>query len=99
MKTSIQGQRFRRSQASQYLLEKWGISRAPGTLAKLAVTGCGPRFQLDGRVPLYPIDELDRFAESVLSPLKSSTSHTRKPPLEGCQASEAVPSDAEAKLE
>lgn len=66
--------RLRRTQASQYLLEKWGISRTPGTLAKLAVTGGGPRFQYAGRFPLYPSSELDLWAETLLSPLKSSTS-------------------------
>lgn len=67
--------RLRRSAASVYLLERWGISRAPGTLAKLAVSdGRGPRFQKDGRVPLYPLDELDKWAASILGPLQASTS-------------------------
>jgi hypothetical protein len=66
--------RLRRKDASTYLLEKWGISRAPGTLAKLAVSGAGPRFQRDGRIPLYPEDELDSWASAILSPLRRSTS-------------------------
>ena len=68
--------RYRRAEASAYLKEKWGISRTPGTLAKLAVVGGSPRFQLDGRIPLYPEEELDRWAASILSPLKNSTSDT-----------------------
>jgi len=71
---NIQITRYRRSEASIYLKERWSVSRTPGTLAKLAVIGGGPRFQLDGRIPLYPEDELDSWAESILSPLKSSTS-------------------------
>lgn len=66
--------RLRRTEASTYLKQRWGISRTPGTLAKLATLGGGPRFQLDGRIPLYPETELDTWADSILSPLKSSTS-------------------------
>ncbi len=66
--------RYRRAEASTYLKEKWGISRKPSTLAKLAVIGGGPNFQKDGKTPLYPGNELDSYAESQLSPLKSSTS-------------------------
>lgn len=66
--------RLRRHAASLYLLEKWGIERSPATLAKLAVTGGGPRFQHCGRFPLYPENELDAWAEQHLSPLRSSTS-------------------------
>jgi hypothetical protein len=67
--------RLRRTEASQYLLEKWGIERTPGTLAKIACcSSSGPRFQHAGRIPLYPISELDAWAQLILSPLKSSTS-------------------------
>jgi len=66
--------RLRRSQASIYLKEKYGISRTPQTLAKLAVVGGSPKFQYDGRIPLYPTDQLDSWAESILSPLRASTS-------------------------
>ena len=66
--------RYRRTEASAYLKDRHGISRTPSTLAKLAVIGGGPRFQLAGRFPLYPQNELDIWAASILSPLKSSTS-------------------------
>ena len=65
---------YRRAEASSYLKQNWGISRAPSTLAKLACLGGGPRFQSAGRIPLYPETELDEWARSILSPLKSSTS-------------------------
>ncbi len=69
--------RLRRTQASKYLRETWGVERSPGTLAKIACcSSAGPRFQHAGRIPLYPISELDSWAESILSPLKSSTSDT-----------------------
>ncbi len=66
--------RLRRKEASKYLSENWGIERAPSTLAKLAVIGGGPKFQHANRFPLYTAEELDRWASSILSPLKSSTS-------------------------
>ncbi len=66
--------RLRRPQASCYLKEKWGIDRAASTLAKLAVVGGGPKFQHANRIPLYTPEELDIWAESILSPMKISTS-------------------------
>ena len=69
--------RLRRPEASAYLKERWGIDRKPSTLAKLACLGGGPRFEHAGRFPLYPEPELDAWALSILSPLKSSTSDTR----------------------
>lgn len=71
---NTQHPRLRRAEASAYLKDKWGISRTPGTLAKLAVIGGSPAFQYDGRIPLYPVEELDAWAQSQLSALKTSTS-------------------------
>ena len=69
--------RMRRGQASAYLLEKFGISLSPGTLAKIAcISTEGPRFYLDGRFPLYDQNELDAFAVRRLGRLRSSTSDT-----------------------
>ena len=70
----VQCRRLRRAEASIYLKEKWGIDRKASTLAKLAVISGGPRFEHAGRIPLYPEPELDRWAQSILSGLKSSTS-------------------------
>lgn len=55
----LKGRRLRRVEASHYLLNTWGISRTPKTLAKLAVTGGGPAYQKDGRFPLYTVESLD----------------------------------------
>jgi len=71
---SNQSKKLRRADASEYLLEQHHISYKPSTLAKLAVTGGGPKFYHAGRIPLYPTMELDIWAQSMLSPLKSSTS-------------------------
>ena len=65
--------RLRRKEASAYLLDEWGISRTPKTLAKLATTGGGPPFEKDGRFPLYTPPVLDAWARSKLSSLVDST--------------------------
>lgn len=66
--------RLRRSDASRYLLDQWGVSRTPNTLAKLASTGGGPSFEMESRFPLYTEENLDAWAENQLSPLVKSTS-------------------------
>jgi hypothetical protein len=66
--------RFRRSAASEYICETWGLSYKPTTLAKLASIGGGPRFEHFGRWPIYRQDELDGWVRARLSRLKTSTS-------------------------
>ena len=67
---------LRRPGASRYLLEAWGLQRAPATLAKLAVTGGGPSFHKAGRWPLYDPDELDAWACGLIGgPLASTSAH------------------------
>jgi hypothetical protein len=73
--TNSNPQRVSRSKASEYLWKQHGISRTPGTLAKLAVQGTGPRFRKAGaRTVIYDTDELDRWATSILSEPVRSTS-------------------------
>lgn len=67
---------LRRNEASRYLREKWGIKRAPATLAKLACTGGGPEFHKFGRWPMYAEEGLDRWAKGRLSKPLRSTSET-----------------------
>lgn len=69
-----QNRPLRRAEASQYLFDRYAISRTPATLAKLCCIGGGPRFRHVGRFPIYDIRELDVWARSITSPLKSSTS-------------------------
>ena len=66
--------RYRRVDAAKYVKEMYGLPCSPKTLTKLACIGGGPRFQVFGRIPLYPEPELDRYVESKLSPIVSSTS-------------------------
>ena len=70
---------LRRRAASQYLRETHGLERAPSTLAKLAVIGGGPIFRRAGRIPLYSPNDLDCWAESLLSAPMRSTSDTASP--------------------
>src|SRR5215218_3432495 len=67
----------RRAAASAYLRERWGVERAPGTLAKLAVVGGGPRFRKAGRVPLYAPADLDAWASELLGTAVASTSELK----------------------
>lgn len=55
-----------REAASRHLLDRWGISRKPVTLAKLATIGGGPRFRKAGRTPLYDRRDLDAWAAALL---------------------------------
>ncbi len=65
--------RLRRDEAVEYLREKWGLCYKPQTLARIALSPGGPKFQKFGVTPLYPQAELDRWAQSKLSKLKSSS--------------------------
>ena len=73
MSQKLSARPLSRREASEYLFRVWGISRTAQTLAKLAVTGGGPCFMKDTRLCLYPIDQLDEWAEGQLSPPVSST--------------------------
>jgi len=66
--------RFRRYAASEYLMNTWGLSYTPNTLAKKATIGGGPPMEYAGRIPLYPQDGLDAWASAQISPRVSSTS-------------------------
>jgi hypothetical protein len=70
--------RLRRTEASQYLLDVHGVSTATATLAKLAVVGGGPEYELWGRHPYYPTASLDLWAAERLSGPRRSTSDRGK---------------------
>jgi len=66
---------LRRKDASRYLLIVHGIPVAPSTLAKwFCVRSDGPKVFSAGRIPLYPVIELDAWAARRLGPLRTSTS-------------------------
>jgi len=69
--------RYRRSEASAYLLNQHDVRYSPRTLAKLAVLGGGPPMEYSGRWPLYPEDGLDEWGVSKISPRVGSTSELR----------------------
>jgi hypothetical protein len=66
-----------RREASQYLLEKFGIRRSPGTLAKLASIGGGPAFRKAKRAVIYDPSALDEFAAEITSAPMRSTAEVR----------------------
>lgn len=68
--------RLRRQDAGEYLDLVHGITIAVATLATLATRGGGPGFQKHGRAVLYPREELDKWAEERLGPVRYSTSES-----------------------
>jgi hypothetical protein len=66
--------RYRRQAASLYLKVHWGLDYKPSTLGKYVSVGGGPAYQSVGRIPYYPQIELDKWAASLFSPLKKSSS-------------------------
>lgn len=66
--------RLRRWEATEYLDHVYGLRIAASTLAKMVTTGGGPAFNRGGRVPLYPREELDRWATQRLGRLVRSSS-------------------------
>jgi hypothetical protein len=70
---------LRRTEAAEYVTRTYGIPCSPKTLAKLAcVSSDGPPFRMAGRTPLYPIPNLDAWAQSKIGPLVRSTSDVRR---------------------
>ncbi|MBV9153864.1 MAG: hypothetical protein JO213_06395 [Alphaproteobacteria bacterium] len=80
-------ERLRRRDASVYLRKRYGVERAPATLAKLAATGGGPDYELFGRIPYYRPVKLDEWVLSQLR-LRRSTSD-RGAPHHVCSTDEA----------
>lgn len=69
------GRPLSRKEASGYLLSRHGISRAPSTLAKLAVLGGGPVFRkVNSRLVVYDPADLDAWVASIMSGPMRSTS-------------------------
>ena len=71
---AVQNNQFkRRRAAAQYLQDNYGFG-TPASLAKSAVTGGGPSFHKVGRIVLYEVPELDRWAQAKMSGPMRSTS-------------------------
>lgn len=75
--TNTERPRLRRSEVPAYLAEKHGIPIAVATLNKLASIGGGPLMTYSGRIPLYHVDDLDKWAAERLSEPVRSTSDRR----------------------
>ncbi len=76
--TATRQKNLRRTEASCYLREVYGIPCAPATLAKMATLGTGPNYRKYNNSPIYPVAELDAWARKQLGSLHSSSSdHAR----------------------
>ncbi|NUJ80298.1 hypothetical protein HUN39_09685 [Methylocystis sp. FS] len=64
---------LRRRAAAKYLQTRYGFG-AYQTLCKGAVTGFGPVYQRAGRVVVYKMEDLDRWAQSKLGEPQTSSS-------------------------
>ncbi len=64
--------RLNTKEASQYLDEKWGVKRTPGTLEVLRSKGRGPEFNRVGRNINYSPSRLDVYGSGV--PVKTKDS-------------------------
>lgn len=56
-----------RKEASEYLLERWQLSYAPNTLARMATTGRGPVYHHRGRFAFYARPDLDAWARTKIT--------------------------------
>jgi len=69
---------LRRSEASRYLRERYGIAMATATLARIfSQRSDGPPAFKAGHAVLYPRDGLDTWAAKRLGELRCSTSGRR----------------------
>jgi len=86
-----------RRNAAKYVRENFGIRCSEKWLAKLAVTGGGPRYWKNGRAVLYRCDALDAWvAQRVNGPWTSSSDPEAKealksPPLSYLRSGEGLP--------
>jgi hypothetical protein len=71
--------------ASKYLLDKWGIARAPSTLAVDACRGVGPAHIIIRNRAYYTPESLDEWAAAFMreptskQPKKKAKRSTKKP--------------------
>jgi hypothetical protein len=65
---------LRRAEANRYPKVNVEYRKRDSDAGKASSSAGGPRFEHAGRIPLYHEDELDTWAQFILSPLKSSTS-------------------------
>ncbi len=66
-------QYLRREAAAAYLLNRYGFTTAK-TLSKLASAGGGPAFSKAGKLVVYKIEDLDRWAESKIRSVQPAAS-------------------------
>jgi hypothetical protein len=72
---------LRRTEAADYVQERWGYPLSPRTLAKLACVGGGPTFRRASRFPLCEIKDLDSWVRAKLTrPVRSTSEYPEATP-------------------
>jgi hypothetical protein len=67
---------LRRDAAAEYLKNRYGFGSSR-TLAKGIVTGDTPEYRKAGRIVLYELEALDRWAQAKISEPRRSSSDTQ----------------------
>ena len=71
---------LRRTDAAEYVRNRYGFPCSTQWLAKLAVVGGGPVFRKAGRTPLYLPTDLDDWATARIGAPQRSTSDLDRGP-------------------
>ncbi len=64
---------LRRSEAANYIRERYGVPCSPKTLAKLAVVGGGPLITFVGRWPMHSEAALDAWVAAKTAVARSTS--------------------------
>jgi hypothetical protein len=74
--TTAPSRMLRRTEAADYVQDRWGYPLSPRTLAKLACLGGGPKFRRASRFPLYEVKDLDQWIRGKLTrPVRSTSEY------------------------
>jgi hypothetical protein len=76
----LPGLMLRRPEASRHLLTEWGLSYSANTLARMASDQRGPPYRRLGKHALYPVEELNAWAQGQLGPLLNAPQAVTKTP-------------------
>lgn len=69
---------LRPNEAVRHLIEEHGVYREASTLQKYRTLGGGPKYVKIGRDVLYPVSELDHWAEKLRGrPMGSTAEHAK----------------------
>lgn len=67
-----------RHEAADYLTNERGLKISRNTLQKMATVGGGPSYRIFGIRAVYTVSDLENWASTKLSTLRSSTSEGKR---------------------